>query len=103
MDRLTDQYLNAYSDFHGLGTACIYKSGDAWTVLKGPQDQGIVREARPVYNHLIQSVWVSILRSVSEALDAKAIKWTSIGPRAYANEREAKPFCPCILRIVVVP
>lgn len=101
--RLTDKYPNAYRDFHGCGTPCVYKSGNAWTVRKGPQAQGILREARPVYNHLIQPVWLSILTCVSEVLDAKAIKWTSIGPRAYANEGEAKPFCPFILRIAVVP
>jgi len=101
--RLTDKYPNAYSDFFGCGTPCVYKSGDAWRVRKGPQAQGIVREARPVYDHPIQPVWVSVVTRISQALDAKAVKWTSIGPRAYANEGEAKPFCPFILRIAVVP
>ena len=51
--RLTDKYPNAYSDFYPSRTPCIFKSGPDWPVRKGPQAQGIEREARPVYGHAI--------------------------------------------------
>lgn len=28
--RLTEKYPNAYSDFYGSGTPCVYKSGPDW-------------------------------------------------------------------------
>ena len=35
--RLTDKYPNAYSDFFGCGTPCVYKSGDAGAYARGPR------------------------------------------------------------------
>ena len=39
----------------------------------------------------------------SSDLDSMGVMWTSINPLAYANEREAKPFCSLILSIGVKP
>lgn len=52
--RFTEKYPNAYSDFYGSSTPCVYKSGPDWPVRKGPLAQGIVREPRPVHGHAIQ-------------------------------------------------
>ncbi|KAG7094922.1 hypothetical protein E1B28_005728 [Marasmius oreades] len=101
--RLTDKYSNAYSDFYGSGTPCVYKSGPSWHVRKGPQAQGIYREARPVYRHTIGRTWLSIGRRIYHELDSIGIKWTSINPLAYADAGEAKPFCSLILSIGVKP
>ncbi|KAF8580920.1 hypothetical protein K439DRAFT_1648029 [Ramaria rubella] len=86
--RLTDKYPNAYSDFYPSGTPCIFKSGSDWPVRKGPQAQGIEREARP---------------SIYQCLDSTSLNWTSINSLAYANAGEAKPFCSLILSIGVKP
>jgi hypothetical protein len=88
--RLTDKYPNAYSDFYGSGTPCVFKSGPEWHVRKGPQAQGIERGS--VYRHAIGRTWLSI-----------GVKWTSINPLAYADAGEAKPFCSLILSIGVKP
>ncbi|KAH8115973.1 hypothetical protein DFH11DRAFT_1583254 [Phellopilus nigrolimitatus] len=101
--RLTDKYPNAFSDFYGCGTPCVFKSGPSWPVNKGPQAQGIVREARPIYDHPIQPVWLDIGTKISQALDSMAVKWTSIGPRAYANAGKSELLCPFVLRVGVVP
>jgi len=101
--RLTDKYPNAFHDFYGSGTPCVFKSGPDWPIRKGPQAQGIVREARPVYRHPIGPTWLSIGKSIYQRLDEIGIKWTSINPLAYANEGEAKPFCSFILSIGVRP
>ncbi|KAJ7147595.1 hypothetical protein C8R43DRAFT_889571 [Mycena crocata] len=101
--RLTDKYPNAYSDFYPSGTPCIFKSGPDWPIHKGPQAQGIEREARPVYRHAIALTWRSIGKSVYEYLDSMSLNWTSINPLAYANAGEAKPFCSLILCIGVKP
>ena len=104
MSRLIDKYLDAYSDFHGGGTPCIYKSGPRWAIDNtGAQPRKFTREARPVYDHPIQPVWLEIGTKISFALDSMAVKWTSIGPRAYANAGESKLICPFVLRIGVVP
>ncbi|KAG2070520.1 hypothetical protein BDR04DRAFT_1100012 [Suillus decipiens] len=101
--RLTDNYANAYNDFHGSGTPCIFKSGPSWRVPKGPEAQRINREARPVYRHPIEPTWRSIGKRIYDKLDSIGVKWTSINPLAYADAGEAKPFCPLILSIGVKP
>ena len=101
--RLTDRYANAYSDFYGSDTPCVFKSGPEWPVRKGPEAQGIIREARPVYRHAIGPTWLSIGTSIYQGLDSMGVMWTSINPLAYANEREARPFCSLILSIGVRP
>jgi len=101
--RLTNQYPNAYSDFYGSDTPCVFKSGAAWEVRKGPEAQGIFREARPVYDHPIGQNWHSIGESVYNKLDTIGVEWTSINPLAYANAGEAQPFCPLIISIGVKP
>ena len=101
--RLTDNYANAYSDFYGSGTPCIFKSDPSWRVRKGPQAQGIEREARPVYRHAIEPTWRSIGKCIYDKLDSIGVKWTSINPLAYADAGEAKPFCSLILSISVKP
>lgn len=100
---LTDKYANAYSDFYGSGTPCVFKSGPAWHVREGPQAQGIVREARPVYRHAIGPTWLAIGKRIYDNLDSDGVQWTSINPLAYADAGEAKPFCPLILSIGVKP
>ena len=101
--RLTGKYPNAYSDFYGSGTPCVFKSGPDWRVRKGPQAQGIVREARPVYRHAIGQTWLSVGKRIYHGLDSIGVKWTSINPFAYADAGEAKPFCSLILSIGVKP
>ena len=101
--RLTDNYVNAYSDFYGSGTPCIFKSGPDWHVRKGPQAQGIEREARPVYGHAIGQAWLSIGKRIYNKLDSIGVKWTSINPLAYADAGEAKPFCSLIISMGVMP
>jgi hypothetical protein len=101
--RLTENYPNAYRDFYGSGTPCVFKSGPDWHVRKGPQAQGIEREARPVYRHAIGPTWLSIGECIYHGLDSSGVKWTSINPLAYADAGEAKPFCSLILSIGVKP
>lgn len=102
-NRLTEWYPNAYTDFYGSGTPCVFKSGSEWPKRTGPEAQGIVREARPVYRHAIGPTWLSIGTSIYESLDSMGVIWTSINPLAYANEREAMPFCSLVLSIGVKP
>lgn len=102
---LTQNYPNAYSDFHGCGTPCIFKSGPEWPISEGPLIgwKGVVRERRPVYRHAIQPAWVSIGQRIYQELDSFDVMWTSINPLAYANAGERKPFCPLIICIGVKP
>jgi len=100
---LTEKYPNAYSDFYGSGTPCVFKSGPEWQVRKGPEAQGIEREARPVYRHPIRHTWLSIGKCIYYKLDSIGVKWTSINPLAYADAGEAKPFCSLIISIGVKP
>jgi len=101
--RPTDKYPNAYSDFYGSGTLCVYKYGPDWPVRKGLLAQGIVREPRPVHGHPIQLTWVSIGTRICHELESVGIMWTSVNPLAYANAGEPKPFCPLILCVGVNP
>lgn len=70
---------------------------------KGPEAQGIEREARPVYRHPIRHTWLSIGKCIYHKLDSIGVKWTSINPLAYADAGEAKPFCSPIISIGVKP
>lgn len=90
-NRLTEKYPNAYSDFYGSRTRCVYKSGPDWPVRKGSLAQGIVREPRPVYGHAIQPTWVYIGTHICDELESVDIMWTSLNPRAYSNAGEPKP------------
>ena len=103
--RLTQKYSSAYSDFHGCGTPCVFKSGPEWPISEEPQTglKGVVREPRPVYRHAIQPAWVSIGQRICQELDSFDVMWTSINPLAYANAGERKPFCPLIICIGVKP
>ncbi|KAI9778209.1 MAG: hypothetical protein M1839_008326 [Geoglossum umbratile] len=103
MTRLTDNYPNAYHDFYGSGTPCVYKSGPDWQTPKGNQAQRTIREARPVYRHAIGSTWLSIGKRIHQGLDSIDVKWTSINPLAYADVGTAEPFCSLILSIGVKP
>jgi hypothetical protein len=101
--RLTDKYPNAYRDFYGSGTPCIFKSGPDWPIPAGPQAEKFVREARPVYRHAIESTWLSIGKRIYQALDSINVEWTSINPLAYAHAGKSELFCPLILSIGVKP
>lgn len=101
--RLAEKYPNAYSDFRGSNTPCVYKSGPDWPVRKGPLAQRIVREPRPVHGHAIQPTWVSIGTRICDKLESVSIMWTSVNPLAYANAGEPKPFCPLIICVGMNP
>ena len=99
MDRLIDDYPNAYADFYGCNTPCVYKTGPAWY----QRAQGIVREARPIYRHPIACIWLSVLTRITDALDSLKVQWTCINPLSYANAGEANLFCPFVISIGVKP
>ncbi|KAG5634427.1 hypothetical protein H0H81_002042 [Sphagnurus paluster] len=104
--RLTDNYPNAYSDFYGFSTACVYKSGPDWPAREGPQDpwRGVVCEPRPVHGHAaIQPTWVSIGTRICDELESAGVTWTCVNPLAYANAGEPAPFCPLIICVGVNP
>ena len=82
---------------------CVYKSGGAWKVGTGPQEQGIIREVRPVVRPDVAPVWVSILEKICEHLDSMSVDFTSINPLGYANRGELEPFCHFILSVGVKP
>ena len=99
--RLTKDYPQAFTDFYPSKAGCVYKSGPAWLVRTGPQEQGIVREARPVVRPDLAPTWVSILQQITQCLDALGVSITSIN--RFANEGEDDAFCPFLLYIGVVP
>ncbi|CAA7260647.1 unnamed protein product [Cyclocybe aegerita] len=101
--RLADKYANAYTDFYGSMTPCIYKTGPEWHKRSGNQAQGIYRAARPIYNHPIRPFWLSIGWSIVAKLDSLKVDWNAINPLAYADAGEANPFCPFVITIGVEP
>ena len=101
--RLTRDYPQAYSDFYPSKAGCVYKTGPAWKVRTGPEQQGIVREARTVHRPDLQNTWVSILELIIQHLDSLAVRFTCINPLGWVNEGEKDPFCPFLLSIGVTP
>ncbi|KAG8727387.1 hypothetical protein FRC11_013329 [Ceratobasidium sp. 423] len=99
---LTDKYPCTFSDFHGHGTPCIYKSGPEWPA-QGSLGKPLVHEPHPVYGHAIQPTWVSISTCICDKLESDGIMWTFINPFTYANAGECKPFCPLIICVSVNP
>lgn len=99
---LTNDYHNAFSDFRGSSTPCIYKSGPAWP-LPGGLEAWCDREARPVYHHAIADIWLSLGKHIYLRLDELGVRWTSINPLAYADAGQAVPFCELMLSIGVIP
>jgi len=103
--RLTDYYENAYTDFYGSRTPCVYKTGPAWPKRTGPEAYGILREARPIYGHPIadNGAWPSVLRRIAATLDSLKVALTSINPLSYANAGEADLICDFVISIGVKP
>jgi hypothetical protein len=90
VDRLTDKYPHAWTDFYPGRAPCVYKSGPAWEVRKGPEEQGIVREPRTVCRPDIALVWVSILQQIIVFLDSMGVGFNSVNPFGWANKGEKK-------------
>jgi len=101
--RLTKDYPQAYSDFYPSKAGCVYKSGPAWQVRTGPEQQGIVREVRPVHRPDLATTWVSILEQIIKCLDALGVNFTCINPLGWANKGEKESFCPFLLSVGVTP
>ena len=101
-DRLTKDYANAWTDFYPSKAGCVYKSGPAWEVREGPEEQGIRREARTVCRPDIALVWPAMLKKIIDCLDNLGVSLTCVNPFAWANEGDKKPFCP-LLSVGVKP
>ena len=102
-ERLTKYYANAWTDFYPSKAGCVYKSGPAWEVREGPEEQGICREARTVCRPDIVPVWPATLKNIIDCLDDLGVILTCINPFAWANEGDKKPFCPLLLTVGVKP
>ena len=103
MNRLTRFYPNAYSDFWGCDTPCVFKTGPEWPTNVGPESQKLVRAARPVYDHPIAPTWVKTAWSIVARLDELQVNWNTINPLAYANAGEAALICEFVITITVKP
>jgi hypothetical protein len=102
-ERLTRNYPNAWKDFYPSKAPCVFKSGADWEVRKGPEEQGIVRQARTVCRPDIAPVWVSTLEEIIDYLDGVGVEFNSINPLGWANEGEKDPFCTFLLSVGVRP
>ena len=104
MHRLSAFYPNAGYDFYGTpsGALCVYKNGQAWPVRTGLESQRIIREARGVHGHPMQSTWPELGRSVCDLLDDKDVLWTSMDCLAFAEAGKEK-FSPLLIWIGVEP
>lgn len=95
-DRLTKYYPQAYTDLPG-GPPTVYKSGPAWPV-------GIDPDLRPPsFNHPMRKIWDDIGPRIVQSLKSHGVKWSSINPAAFADGDEAKPFCPFLVWVGVIP
>jgi len=103
MNRLTDSYPYAFTDFFGSGTPCVFKTGPAWPIAVGPESQKIVRAARPIYNHPIAPTWLDTAWAIVARLDSLQVRWNTVNPLAYANAGEATLICDLVITIGVQP
>ncbi|KAI5804860.1 hypothetical protein DFH27DRAFT_512722 [Peziza echinospora] len=103
-ERLSVFYPNAAYDFYGMpsGPLCVYKTGEAWPVRTGPEAQRIIREARGVHGHPMQSVWPQLGRRVCDMLDANEVAWTSMDCLGFAEAGQER-FSPLLIWIGVEP
>ena len=99
----TETYKYAYSDFYPSKACCVYKSGPIWEVRKGPEEQGIVRQPRPVCRPDVEPVWAATLSRIINCLDNRDVKFTTINAFGWANEGEEKPLCAFVVSIGVIP
>jgi hypothetical protein len=105
LDRLSAFYPNADYDFFGTPSSArsIYKSGEAWPVRTGPESQRIIREARGVHNHPMQTFWSATGgNSVCDILDDKGVIWTSVDCVIFADAGQTK-FSPLLIWIGIEP
>ncbi|KAJ7755319.1 hypothetical protein DFH07DRAFT_868423 [Mycena maculata] len=81
-----------HSGFYGLPTnpRCIYKTGKAWPVPPGPEAYRVHREARPIFNHDIQLVWLQLGEAVYGLLDFQKAGplhlWIGVEPGSLSSE-----------------
>ena len=86
--RTSNPYPGALSDFRGLPTnpICIYRTGEEWPVPECLEAQPVLREARPVCNHPIQGMWLTLSKQVYNFLDSSGVEWSTIDPVRFAEE-----------------
>ena len=100
---LTKHYEYALTDFYPSTTRCIFKSGPIWEVRKGLDEQGIIRQPRPVCCPEIAPVWSATLERIITCLDKADVQFTCINPFGWANEGEKKSLCDFLLLVGVIP
>ena len=100
---IADKYCFAWTDFYPSRAPCVYKSGRAWEVRKGPGEWGIVREPRTVCRPDIAPFWVSTLQQIIVCLDAMGVNFNCINPFGWANKGEKELLCPFLLSVGVAP
>jgi hypothetical protein len=103
ISRMSAKYRYAWTDFYPSRAPCVYKSGPAWEVRKGPEEQGIVREPRTVCRPDISPVWVSILQQIIVCLDSMGVNFNCINPFGWANKGKKELLCPFLLSVGVTP
>ncbi|KAF5329339.1 hypothetical protein D9619_009273 [Psilocybe cf. subviscida] len=74
----------------------FYKSGPDWPDVAPKVRPAIVPQP-------LKNTWGSVCQRICERLDSCSVRWRSIDPLAFANEDEAKPFCPFIICVGVDP
>ncbi|KAF8270757.1 hypothetical protein EI94DRAFT_1533842, partial [Lactarius quietus] len=82
---LTKNYPNVWKDFYPSKASCIYKSGPAWEVHEGPEEQGIHCEPSTVCCPDIVPVWSAMLKNIMKCLDDLGVIQTCVNPFAWAN------------------
>ncbi|KAG7096091.1 hypothetical protein E1B28_006767 [Marasmius oreades] len=95
--------IPAHNDFWGLPSKplSIYHTGPAWPLPTGPEGWRVPKEARPVCNHDIASVWHQLGSRIYQYFDSRELKWTSIDPVCFAEERKEPG--PLFLWVGVLP
>ncbi len=99
----TKQYEYAWSDFFPSKACCIYKSGKAWDVRHGPEEQGLIREARPICRPDIALVWPTTIPKIITCLDNAGVNFTCINPFGWANRGEKTLLCDFVLSVGIIP
>ena len=79
----------------------VYRTGTPWKRPTGPEAYLIQKEARPVFNHSIVSVWDELGPQVPNYLDSINVMWTTIDVVRFAEIR--KDPGPPVLWIGVKP
>jgi len=82
---------------------CTSAETRPWTEPTGPEAYRQLTELRPVFGHVLNTIWTTVGPKVCQLLDSHKVIWTSIDVVCFIKVGEGEAIGPVVLWIGVAP